>query len=55
MKVVEGVHDLAIDSGSVVCTAKLPTMHQDGIQVMGGERITLRRSERQLRPVPGNR
>ena len=42
VKVVEGVHDLAIDSGSVVCTAKLPTMHQDGIQVMGGERITLR-------------
>ncbi len=42
MKVAEGVHDLAIDGGSVVCTAKLPTMHQDGIQVMGGERITLR-------------
>jgi hypothetical protein len=42
VKVTEGVHDLAIDGGSVVCTAKLPTMHQDGIQVMGGERITLR-------------
>jgi hypothetical protein len=42
VKVAEGVHDLAVDGGSVVCTAKLPTMHQDGIQVMGGERITLR-------------
>jgi hypothetical protein len=42
VKVAEGVHDLAIDGGSILCTAKLPTMHQDGIQVMGGERITLR-------------
>ena len=42
VKAAEGVHDLAIDGGSVVCTAKLPTMHQDGIQVMGGERITFR-------------
>ena len=37
VKVAEGVHDLAIDGGSIVCTAKLPTMHQDGIQVMGGD------------------
>ena len=43
VKVAEGVHDLAIDGGSVVCTAKLPTMHQDGVQVMGGDRITLRK------------
>ena len=42
VKATEGVHDLAIDGGSIVCTAKLPTMHQDGFQVMGGERITLR-------------
>jgi hypothetical protein len=42
VKVAEGVHDLAIDGGSILCTAKLPTMHQDGIQVMGGERITFR-------------
>jgi hypothetical protein len=42
VKVAEGVHDLAIDGGSVRCFAKAPVMHQDGIQVMGGTRITFR-------------
>jgi hypothetical protein len=42
VKVAQGVHDLAIDGGSVRCFAKRPVMHQDGIQVMGGLRITLR-------------
>ncbi|HEY7018675.1 MAG TPA: hypothetical protein VH297_09450 [Gaiellaceae bacterium] len=40
VKVAEGVHDLRVTGGSIQCTAKLPDMHQDGIQVMGGERIT---------------
>ena len=42
VKVAEGVHDLAVEGGSILCTGKLPTMHQDGVQVMGGDRITLR-------------
>ena len=43
VKVAEGTHDLAINGGSITCAAKLPKMHQDGIQVMGGARITFRR------------
>jgi hypothetical protein len=42
VKVAQGVHDLAIDGGSVRCFAKGPVLHQDGIQVMGGMRITFR-------------
>jgi hypothetical protein len=42
VKVADGAHDLAIDGGTVRCVQKLPTMHQDGIQVMGGARITFR-------------
>ncbi len=35
-------HDLVIDSGYVRCHSKTGSYHQDGIQAMGGERITLR-------------
>lgn len=42
VKATEGVHDLTIEGGTVRCAAKLPTMHQDGFQIMGGTRITLR-------------
>jgi hypothetical protein len=42
VKATEGVHDLTVAGGAISCTAKLPTMHQDGIQVMGGTRITFR-------------
>jgi hypothetical protein len=42
VKVAEGAHDLAIGGGAIHCKAKLPTMHQDGIQVMGGARLTFR-------------
>ena len=42
MKVAEGVHDLTVDGGSIRCLAKAPILHQDGIQVMGGERIAFR-------------
>ena len=40
IKVAEGVHDLTIGGGSIQCLGKAPGMHQDGVQVMGGERIT---------------
>jgi len=40
VKVAEGAHDLEIDGGSIHCLAKAPTLHQDGIQVMGGDSIT---------------
>jgi hypothetical protein len=40
VKVAEGAHDLTIGGGRIRCLAKIPNVHQDGIQVMGGERIT---------------
>jgi hypothetical protein len=40
IKVAGGVHDLTVAGGTVHCVAKAPVLHQDGIQVMGGERIT---------------
>jgi hypothetical protein len=42
VKVAGGVHDLTVGGGSIRCLAKAPTLHQDGIQVMGGTRITFR-------------
>jgi hypothetical protein len=42
VKVAEGVHDLAVAAGSIRCDGKVADMHQDGMQVMGGARITLR-------------
>jgi hypothetical protein len=42
VKVAQGAHDLTIGGGSVRCLAKLPRLHQDGIQVMGGTRVTFR-------------
>jgi hypothetical protein len=42
IKVAEGVHDLTVYGGSVRCLAKAPRLHQDGVQVMGGDRITFR-------------
>jgi hypothetical protein len=43
VKVADGAHDLTVGGGSIRCLAKLPVMHQDGIQVMGGDRVTFRR------------
>ena len=40
LKVAEGVHDLVVGGGSIRCLAKAPRFHQDGIQVLGGARIT---------------
>jgi hypothetical protein len=42
VKIAEGAHDLTIGSGSIRCLAKIPHVHQDGVQAMGGTRITLR-------------
>jgi hypothetical protein len=42
VKVAGGVHDLTVGGGSIRCLAKAPMLHQDGIQVMGGTRITFR-------------
>jgi hypothetical protein len=42
IKVAEGVHDLTVYGGVVRCLAKAPRLHQDGVQVMGGARITFR-------------
>jgi hypothetical protein len=42
VKVAEGVHDLVVGGGSIRCLAKAPDFHQDGIQVLGGARITFR-------------
>jgi hypothetical protein len=39
VKVAQGAHDLRIGGGRVRCLDKAPTLHQDGVQVMGGLRI----------------
>ena len=41
VKVAQGVHDLTVGGGRIRCLAKLPVLHQDGIQVMGGSKITI--------------
>jgi len=41
VKVSYGVHDLTIGGGRIRCLAKLPVLHQDAIQVMGGSNITM--------------
>jgi hypothetical protein len=40
VKVAQGAHDLTIGSGVIRCPAKSPKLHQDGVQAMGGDRIT---------------
>jgi hypothetical protein len=40
VKVAEGAHDLTIGGGAIHCPAKAPKLHQDGVQAMGGQRIT---------------
>lgn len=37
-----GAHDLVIGGGTIRCYAHDPLKHQDGIQVMGGTRVTFR-------------
>ena len=43
VKVAEGAHDLTVGGGSIRCLDKAPRLHQDGIQVLGGARITFRK------------
>jgi hypothetical protein len=45
IKVAEGAHDLTIGGGRIRCLAKAPVLHQDGVQVMGGTRITFQNLE----------
>ncbi len=40
IKVGWGAHDITIGGGSIRCLAHDPGKHQDGIQVMGGQRVT---------------
>jgi hypothetical protein len=40
IKIHQGVHDLQI-TGDITCTSKLGTVHQDGIQAMGGQNILI--------------
>lgn len=35
-----GAHDLVVESGYIVCHAQSAGAHQDGIQAMGGQRLT---------------
>jgi hypothetical protein len=42
VKVSQGAHDIQIGGGDIRCLGKKPVLHQDGIQVMGGQRITFR-------------
>jgi hypothetical protein len=39
VKVAQGAHDLTIGGGTIKCPAKNPTLHQDGVQAMGGANI----------------
>src|SRR3954471_7728281 len=40
MKIHDGAHDLSV-TGSVVCNGRSGTVHQDGIQAMGGRNVLL--------------
>jgi hypothetical protein len=42
VKVSEGAHDLVVEKGVITCVEQKPGSHQDGVQVMGGARITFR-------------
>lgn len=40
VKVAEGAHDIVVERGTIECRGKKAGAHQDGVQVLGGERIT---------------
>jgi hypothetical protein len=42
VKVSAGAHDLVVEKGTIECRAQKPESHQDGIQAMGGHRVTFR-------------
>jgi hypothetical protein len=45
VKVADGAHDLLVGGGTILCRDKVddPSVHQDGIQAMGGRAITFLR------------
>ena len=45
IKVHQPAHDLVIEGGYVRCHAREGDVHQDGIQAMGGERVTFKNLE----------
>jgi hypothetical protein len=45
IKIGRKAHDLTIGGGVIRCHGRVPRSHQDGIQVMGGQRVTLRNVE----------
>ena len=42
VKVAEGAYDLVVETGTVECLGKKDGAHQDGVQALGGERITFK-------------
>jgi hypothetical protein len=42
VKVSEGAHDIVVEEGTITCAEQRVGSHQDGVQVMGGRRITFR-------------
>jgi hypothetical protein len=42
VKIGENTHDLVVESGYVVCHDRVPGKHQDGVQALGGLRVTFR-------------
>ena len=42
VKVHPGTHDLVIEGGYVRCRDRVGAVHQDGIQAMGGQRVTFK-------------
>jgi hypothetical protein len=45
VKVHDEAHDLVVEGGYIRCHAKEGDVHQDGIQAMGGHRVTFRKLE----------
>jgi hypothetical protein len=42
VKVAEGAYDVLVERGTVECRGRKAGAHQDGVQALGGERITFR-------------
>ncbi len=42
VKVSAGAHDIVIEKGTIDCRAQKPESHQDGVQAMGGARVTFK-------------
>jgi hypothetical protein len=40
VKVAEGAHDVVVERGTIECRGRKAGAHQDGVQALGGDRIT---------------